>query len=328
MIKEAIGFGNTVDEAKEAAILELGASIDDDIQFEIISMPKKKILGMFGGSKAEVRVFMELPDPKPAREKRNNKAHGERPARENTKKSPAKAKPHAKATEEASAPAVKPAPKKNEETLAPAVPSSEIPADSPTGRAIAYLSVILEKLGCSDVAITAAVGENSALVNLEGEGLGVVIGRRGEMLDSLQYLTSLSANSKDGYFRITLNIGNYREKREQTLVALAQRMAEQVLKTGRNRSLEPMNPYERRIIHTTIQEIEGVQSNSFGDGNRRRVVIYPAGKDARPPRDNYGRGGHGRGGRGRDRKPSSTVASAPTREPKRDSDIPLYGKIN
>ncbi len=327
MIKEATGFGNTIDEAKEAAVLNLGASIDDDIQFEIVTMPKKKVLGMFGGAQAEVRVFIETPDRKPPRDKKNNKNKGERSA-----KKAEKAPVVPKAEQPAKAPAAKKQDKKEdkkEEQYAPAVPASEIPAESPTGKAIAYLSVILEHLGCTDVAITAAVGENGALVNLEGEGLGVAIGRRGEMLDALQYLTSLSANSKNGYFRVTLNIGDYREKREQTLVALADRMAKQVLRTGRSRSLEPMNPYERRIIHTAVQAIEGVESSSFGDGSHRRVVIYPEGKEARPPRDNrYNRDGRGRGRGGRDRRPSATVASEPTREPKRDSDIPLYGKIN
>ncbi len=321
MIKEAIGFGKSVDEAKEAAILKLGASIDDDIQIEVITMPKKKILGMFGGAQAEVRVSIEVPDPKPAREKKSRK--NDRGPKKASK--PAEKAPQKKAKPAVENPAPKKAEKEDEEQFAPAVPASEIPSDTPTGRALAYLSVILEKLGCTDIAITAAVGENGALVNLEGEGLGVLIGRRGEMLDSLQYLTSLSANSSNGYFRITLNIGNYREKREQTLVALAQRMADQVLRTGKNRSLEPMNPYERRIIHTAVQAIDGVESSSFGDGNHRRVVIHPAGKDARPPRSSYGRDNR-RGGR--DRRPSNTVSTEPTREPKRDSDLPLYGKIN
>lgn len=321
MIKEATGFGITIDEAKEDAIAKLGASIDDDIQFEIITMPKKKILGVFGGSKAEVRVFVERPDPKPKKEKKparkNNDRTAKKPAREaapEKKQAPTKAKAEAK-------PPVA-------DTYGDFIDAAEVPADTPTGRAIAYLKVILEALGCGDVAIKASSGERGAIINLEGEGLGVIIGRRGETLDSLQYLTSLASNNNGGYFKVTLDIGNYREKREQTLVSLANRVAKQVKESNRSRSLEPMNPYERRIIHTAVQEIEGVLSNSVGEGDRRRVVIYPEGSDMRPLRDErYNRSGR-RGGRDRRSGGSNTVASEPTREPKRDSDVPLYGKIN
>lgn len=316
MIKEAIGFGATVDEAKEDAILKLGASIDDDIQIEVINMPKKKVLGMFGGSKAEVRVFVEMPDPKPKREKKPAKKQAE-------KKQVADKKPVEKKT----------APKKAEpapaEDYSDAVDSSEIPADSPAGRAVAYLKNILESLGCENVEMKVASRENGAFIILEGEGLGVIIGRRGETLDSLQYLASLAAKNGSGYFKVSLNIGDYRERRQQTLVSLAKRVSQQVIRNGRSRSLEPMNPYERRIIHTAVQEIEGVVSNSVGEGSRRRVVIYPEGADmtAPAPRERNDRRGRGRG-RDRDRRPSNTVATAPTREPKKDSDIPLYGKIN
>ena len=108
------------------------------------------------------------------------------------------------------------------------------------------------------------------------------------------------------------------------MISLAKRVSAQVLKTGRNRSLEPMNPYERRIIHTAVQDIEGVVSNSFGEGEGRRVVIAVEGSDIRPSRfDDRRRNRRPRG----DRKPSNTVV-APEREPKKDSDIPLYGKVN
>ncbi len=322
MIKEAIGFGATVDEAKEDAILKLGASIDDDIQIEVISMPKKKVLGMFGGSKAEVRVFVEMPDPKPKREKKPVKKQVEK--KQSADKKPIEKKANEKKT----------APKKTEpvaaaEDYSDAVDSSEIPADSPAGRAVSYLKNILASLGCENVEMKVAARENGAFIILEGEGLGVIIGRRGETLDSLQYLASLAAKNGSGYFKVSLNIGDYRERRQQTLVALAKRVSQQVIRNGRSRSLEPMNPYERRIIHTAVQEIEGVVSNSVGEGNRRRVVIYPEGADmtAPAPRERNDRRGRGRG-RDRDRRPSNTVATAPTREPKKDSDIPLYGKIN
>ncbi len=308
MIKEAIGFGATVDEAKEDAILKLGAKLEEDVQIEIISLPKKKILGIFGGAQAEVKAYVERPD-KP--NKKNNKSAKKA---ENNTKPEKKAKPEKQETKKAEPKVEKP----EIET----VDQSQIDANSPTGKAIAYLNSILKNLGCENVEIKAAVRENGALIVIDGEGLGVVIGHRGETLDALQHLVSLAANNAGGYFKVTLNIGDYREKREQTLVSLATRVAAQVKSNSRNRALEPMSAYERRIIHTAVQEIEGVCSASIGEGKNRRVVIFPEGGTPNMPRRDGGRRRNDRG-----RKPSNTVASNPTREPKRDTDIPLYGKI-
>lgn len=310
MIKEAIGFGSTVDEAKEDAILRLGAKIEEDVQFEIISLPKKKVLGLFGGAQAEVKAYVERPD-KPG--KKNNK-----PAKkaENAPKAEKKAK------------AEKQEPKKSEPKQEKAQPEmvdqSLIDANSPTGKAIAYLNAILKDLGCENIEIKAAVRDGGALISLEGEGLGVIIGHRGETLDALQHLVSLAANNSGGYFKVTLNIGDYREKREQTLISLAGRVAEQVKHNSRNRALEPMSAYERRIIHTAVQEIEGVSSASIGEGKNRRVVIFPEGGTPNMPRRDDNRRRNSRGAR----KPSNAVSNAPAREPKRDTDIPLYGKIS
>lgn len=308
MIKEARGFGSTIDEAKENAILNLNASEDDDIQFEIISMPKKKTLGLFGGAKAEVRVYIELPDPKP----------------EKTKKKPVQKPKKAEPPKEAP-PKAEAAPKA-EKDFGELVSESEIAADSPATRAIAYLKPILKKLGCGNVEFKAAVKENAALIELICDDFGTIIGHRGETLDALQYLASLAANNGGGYFKVSLNIGDYRKKREETLTNLAKRISAQVVKTGKCRTLEPMNPYERRIIHTAVQAIEGVTSASFGEGIERRVVIGLEGKELRPMRNNNSR----RRDNNRSRKPrtQAPAVNAPAREPKKDSDIPLYGKIN
>ena len=311
MIKEAIGFGNTVDEAKEDAILKLGAKIEEDVQIEIISLPKKKVLGLFGGAQAEVKAYVERPD-KPA--KKNNKSakkeESNAKADKKVKAEPKKAEPKPEKKEKAEKPEIE------------AVDQSLIPAETPTGKAIAYLNAILKNLGCENVEVKAAVRENGALIILDGEGLGVVIGHRGETLDALQHLVSLAANNSGGYFKVTLNIGDYREKREQTLIGLATRVAEQVKRNNRNRALEPMSAYERRIIHTAVQTIDGVNSASIGEGKNRRVVIFPEGGTPNMPRRDGDRRRNDRG-----RRPSNTVASTPNREPKRDTDIPLYGKI-
>ncbi len=319
MIKEAIGYGLTIDEAKENAILNLNAAADADIQFEVITMPKKKTLGLFGGAKAEVKAFIELPDPKPQKTKK-------KAAQPKAKKE----EPVKKAESAPKAETVKKAEKKPVETEKVEFKGeSEISADSPAGRAIAYLKPILKGLGCENIEFKVAEYENAALIELEGSDFGSIIGYRGETLDSLQYLASLAANNGGGYFKVTLNIGDYRKKREETLMNLAKRISSQVLKTGKCRTLEPMNPYERRIIHTAVQAIEGVTSASFGEGVSRRVVIGIEGKELRPMRrDNDRRNGGRRDNHSRKPRTQSNVVSAPVREPKKDSDIPLYGKIN
>ncbi len=137
-----------------------------------------------------------------------------------------------------------------------------------------------------DLAIQADVqihddGNGESLITIEGEGASALIGHHGDTLEAFQYLVNLAANKKDDeerqYTRITINIENYREKREETLRKLASKMAAKVKKTGRNIALEPMNAYERRIIHAEIQTIEGVSTNSVGSEGNRRVIIFPEG---------------------------------------------------
>ena len=313
MIKEATGYGSTIEEARENAVAALNAAPDADIQFDVVATPKKKTMGLFGGRKAEVRVFIELPDEKPKKVKKNDKKA--------EAKKPAKAKPMEEKKE-----AAKNTEEKKEsiyDGYSEPVSADSLDKDSKAAKAVAYIRTILAALNCGEVAITVAEKENAALISLDGENLGVIIGRRGETLDAVQYLASLAANNGGGYYKVSLNIGNYREKREEALISLAKRVSAQVLKTGRNRSLEPMNPYERRIIHTAVQDIEGVVSNSFGEGEGRRVVIAVEGSDMRPPRfDDRRRNRRSRG----DRKPSNTVVAS-EREPRKDSDIPLYGKV-
>ena len=309
MIKEYIGEADNLlsatENAKEGliALAGLKASDEDNIQIDVVSDYKRKALGLFGGSMAKVRAYIELPDPAPKKEKK--------PAKKEVSEKTAKSAAPKKEKKEEVAPSVQ---------LENLKDYKEFPEDSAVSRAANYLLSILEKMGCENISIKALEGENSVYLQLDGEGLGVVIGRRGETLDALQYLTSLSAHKDSGFLKVTLNIGNYREKREVALNKLASRVAAQVLSSGRNRTLEPMNPYERRIIHTAIQEIEGVESNSIGEGDNRRIVVSATGSDKKNNRT--------RGGKGGNRKPSSSV-SAPAREPKTDStSVPLYGRLN
>ncbi len=167
----------------------------------------------------------------------------------------------------------------------------------------AYLEQVLVAMGVTDFTCAVKEEENGCVISLDGENLGFIIGRRGDTLDALQYLTGLVANRVDNaYYRVTLDIGNYREKREQALISLARRLAAQTARTGRRHSLEPMNPYERRIIHTAVQEMEGVTSWSVGSEPNRRVVIGAAddtgSRDTIDERPRSNRGGRGRGNGG------------------------------
>ena len=321
IIKEAIGKGITVDAAREDAIAKLNAALDEDVQFEVVAFPKKKVLGLFGGNDAMVKAYVEGPDPAPKKEKA--------PKNDNrNKKNDRNEKPAAKKEK-----AEKPAVEKAEPVKEPVgVPASEVDANSQAGRAYKYLCEVLKKLGCEDIDAVISDVEGGSKITLKGsDKLGVIIGRRGETLDALQYLASLVANENGGgYYRIVIDIGNYREKRESTLEALAKRTAGQVLRTGRSRSLEPMNPYERRIIHTAVQNIEGVESTSIGDGSNRRVVIVPEGKPVRLSDDRRGgRGGRDRrngGNRNRSAKPAATN-TAVAQKPKETDGTKLYGKL-
>ena len=150
-------------------------------------------------------------------------------------------------------------------------------------RAVAFLRTVLGDMGI-EAEITSGPRpdgeENERLITLSGEGVTLLIGHHGETLDALQYLTNLAVNRRDedekrDYTRITVDIENYRSKREATLRALADRMAARVKKTGRNVVLEPMTPYERRIIHSQVQTIDGVSTHSVGEDENRKIVISP-----------------------------------------------------
>ncbi len=307
MIKEAFGKGATTEAAIEAAKSELGAPWDADVQIEVLKTAKKKTLGLFGGSLAEVRAYYEAPDEvkKPA-------VKNQKPAKPE-KKAEAK-KPEAK---KEAVPKKDETPKQTERTVGASSKAAE-----------AYIKSILEGMGVQDASISSSEDDESVYVQLDcGNDYGYVIGRRGETLDAIQYLTRLVINKgKDNYKRVSINAGNYREKREETLRELAKKNAARVKKYGRNVCLDPMNPYERRIIHTTIQEIEGVDSHSIGSESDRRVVITLAeGFKATNPSNGRGRRGDYR--RYDNRSRSKEQPAAPTRAPRSDLEGSLYGKI-
>jgi len=162
-----------------------------------------------------------------------------------------------------------------------------------------FLLGMMRSMGADGVHIEVNENESGAVLNLAGEDLGFIIGRHGDTLDAIQYITNLVVNQLEGdYYRITLDCGNFREKREKSLEILAAKLSKQVLRNGRSVTLEPMNPYERRIIHSAIQLVEGVTSASVGSEPNRCVVISSLNPKSSPRKkyDNK-RGGKSQGSR-------------------------------
>ena len=154
------------------------------------------------------------------------------------------------------------------------IPDEELDPESPAGRAKVFLQELTHLMGV-DVTIDMGTDpEGNVFGYMNGDTLGILIGRRGETLDALQYLTSLKVNrGQENYTRVTLDTENYRAKREDTLIRLANRKANHAVKTGRRVILDPMNPYERRIVHSALQANEAVETHSEGEEPNRHVVI-------------------------------------------------------
>lgn len=200
----------------------------------------------------------------------------------------------------------------------------------PAETAEEFLSNVLKNMKLESVSINKKEIENGVEFDLEGEDVGFVIGRRGETLDALQYLTSLVANHADNsYFKVTVNTGDYREKREKTLEILGRKLAFKAIKTGRKTSLEPMNPYERRIIHTSVQKVNGAISWSEGENANRHVVIGPDPKYKRYQRNSNSGYNRGRGGRRPYNNNSVNNEVNPDRKPLNEGSLDgLYGRID
>ncbi len=147
---------------------------------------------------------------------------------------------------------------------------------TPALKAYDFLETLIKNMGLdAEVSIVSSDDEN-AVLSIEGNNLGTLIGRRGDVLDSIQYLATLAANiKKSGFYRVTVDVQGYREKRAETLRGVAKRMSEKVLKYRKSFALEPMNAYERRIIHSACQNIPGVTTRSIGEGADRKIVISP-----------------------------------------------------
>ena len=304
MIRTQEATGKTVDEARAKACALLGVQAEDmNVSYEVLEMPQKTGFLGLKLTPAKVRVSVEEPDaPKAPEAPAAAEAPAPAPVEEKVEV------PAAPAAEEA-APAEEP---KAEEAapVAEAAPAEEaeevevpinIEENSKVKAAVEYLQEVITRMGVNDVTFSAVQKGEATIIRLDGEKLGALIGRRGETMESLSYLASLVANRLEGdYIKLGLDVAGYRDKRESDLTALAQRIGAKVRKTGRSFAMEPMNPYERRIIHSAISKMEGVRSESKGEGRDRRVVIYSTAPDAQTEntygerRPRGGRPGNGR----------------------------------
>lgn len=306
-MQEVFVTGKTVEEATQAAYEKAEAMgfAREDVSVEVEEFPVKKL---FKSIPAKVRLT--LPEAKPAAPA----APAPAPAAKKEAFAPAPAVKE-KAPEAAPAAAASQSPAPAPAEPAPALPSGELAANPKVAAAVEYLKTVFGAMGVPDTSILPVQQGEAVILKVEGENVGALIGRRGETMEALSYLASLAANRQEGeYLKLGLDVAGYRSKREQDLEALARRIGARVAKTGRSFAMEPMNPYERRIIHSTISQMENLRSESKGEGADRRVVVYCTGAAAKPDRPEHerdrrpsGRGAHGgrpprEGGAGRERR--------------------------
>ena len=282
MIRTQESTGKTVDEARAKACALLGVQADDmNVSYEVLEMPQKTGFLGLKTTPAKVRVSVEEPDAPAAAPAKPVEVVAEQPV-----------EPAAPAAEQS------PAAEEAEEVEVPIV----IEENAKVKAAVDYLREVITLMGVENVTFSAVQKGEATIIRLDGEKLGALIGRRGETMESLSYLASLVTNRLEGdYIKLGLDVAGYRDKRESDLTALAQRIGAKVRKTGRSFAMEPMNPYERRIIHSAISKMEGVRSESKGEGRDRRVVIYSTAPDAQTE-NTYGER-RGRGGNRNGRRP-------------------------
>ena len=302
MIRTQEATGKTVDEARAKACALLGVQADDlNVNYEVLEMPQKTGFLGLKTTPAKVRVSVEEPDAPAAPVVEEEVEPEVKPVVEETPaEEPRVEEPAAAPVAEEAAPV--------EETSDPAAEGEEpevpinIEENAKVKAAVDYLKEVIALMGVENVTFSAVQKGEATIIRLDGEKLGALIGRRGETMESLSYLASLVANRLEGdYIKLGLDVAGYRDKRENDLTVLAQRIGNKVRKTGRSFAMEPMNPYERRIIHSAISKMEGVRSESKGEGRDRRVVIYSTAPDAQTE-NTYGER-RPRGGRGNGRRP-------------------------
>ena len=296
MEKKIISTGKTIDLAVDAALVQLSLT-REDISYEVLALPKAGFLG-FGAQPAKVQVTYEVPDPvvvpekpksalgsasrskpkaKPVAEKKNDAPRAEAPKAEvkaDTPKVEKKAeapKPEKPKKEKKAEPAK--APRAPKEAKVPRIYTPVEPG-SIEEKIETFIKGLLEHMGSKAVPHAMKENDNTYFVDLVGEDLGYLIGRRGDTLDAIQHLANYTINRDvEGHIRINVDAESYREKREDSLRRYARKKAQQVLKARRRTTLEPMNAYERHVIHAALQDMENITTHSTGTEPNRRIVI-------------------------------------------------------
>jgi len=262
MEKTIITTGKTIDLAIESALTQLGLE-RDDVSVQVLAQAKSGFLG-FGATPAKVEVTYEAPDPAPEAPK---------VALSSASRSKPKAAAPVKKQPKPEAPK---APVQEKKAEAPKAPKVYAPAEpgSVEEKIEQFLKGLLEHMGSEAVPHAIKADENTYKVELVGEDLGHLIGRRGDTLDAIQHLSNYAAKKfAEGHIRINVDAEEYREKREDSLRRYARKKAQQVLKARRRTTLEPMNAYERHVIHAALQDMDNITTHSTGTEPNRRVVI-------------------------------------------------------
>ncbi|MDD4079917.1 MAG: protein jag [Eubacteriales bacterium] len=299
--------GRTVEDAVSAGLAANGLSIGD-VSVEILEEGSKGLFGLFGSREAKVRLtlkggeetmgtthelFRDSLTGKSASRTQQPQAQAQAPRAETreepqiSQEKPLRQRKPRKPVAESAAPEA-PAPEKPARTkrpprpAAPAAPAElvepaqQAEAGTPQGIAQKFLQDVTGLMGVPVAVHVKRDDEGNVLASMQGDTQGILIGRRGETLDALQYLTSLMVNHKrEEYVRVNLDSEGYRQRREDALVRLANRMANRAKRTGRRVRMEPMNPYERRILHSALQSFPGIATHSEGEDPNRRVIISP-----------------------------------------------------
>ena len=252
--------GKTVDEAIAAAAEELGVS-EDELDVEILETPTKRLFGLFGETPAKIRAAIKEKES-PAEIIRNEELgiRNEEP--------PVEEKIPAVEEEPAIEPILEPSPVEED--------AEPFDRDKVIDAAEDFLQDVFAAMGLEVIMKIEDDEEYGCLIDLSGKGLGVLIGRRGQALDALQYLLNLAVNRKsEERVHFTLDVEDYRRRREETLTKLAKSVADRAIKTRRDVKLEPMNRHERKIIHTVLQDNDRVETHSAGEEPYRYVIVSP-----------------------------------------------------
>ncbi len=286
MRKEVIASGKDIQSAIDNAKLALGVSPIDDIGYEVIDLGSKGIFGIIGAKPTKVKAYIELPDPTPEKSRRKD---GDKPKKNDNKshrnnKNQKNRNRRNDTVSDELLEKIKSEHNENAPAKSAIIPEAELTFEKvevKEGIDLSYdfVNKLIENLGINATASLFSSSDGTRRITIEGDDASILIGHHGDTLDALQYLSNLASAKKNAEgekknSRVTIDIEGYRAKREETLRALARKKAAQAIKNNRSVMLEPMTPYERRIIHSEIQNIEGVATNSIGSDNNRKIVIF------------------------------------------------------